>query len=735
MINTARGDFVMKRKISALVLVIIIILTSVFCFNSTAVYADESGSCGTDAQYSYDSTSKTLTITGTGDMKDYRANLTPYLPPWYSYKAEITAVIIGDEITSVGSYAFNDCTSLSLVTIGSSVTSIGNSAFNNTRITNIELPESVASLGISSFANCSFLASVTVYNPDCSFSGNDLFDPFYNSSQTITFYGHSGSTTQAYVEDNPSRDYLFVSIDPCDHASTHEVVTLEPTCSEGGISTQVCDDCGFPVSTTTLSKLGHDYTLEATDDRSEENGHIYNYYCCSRCGDEHTEIQHTAYIEGYYTYSNTATCTSGGIETYTCNVDDCGKVTRSVVSSSNHTVENVTVTKEPTCTEKGEQSGVCSVCGETVTQEIDALGHTKVFVETVDNTEADGHSYDFYVCSVCNEEIVDITHNEWVDGYYESSVITEPTCVLNGVGRDTCTVCNQTRLTSIAASGAHDWYETSRTEPKCTSVGTIYYACSNCDRTKTESIPALGHTYVKNDELSSEPTCTAAGNTYNVCEVCGNVNNKTIEALGHTAAEDSYVIVKEPDCLNDGETTAVCETCGETYSIVTSALGHDYVNIYTDIDEKPGHQLSTPACSRCGDVDTLSVSTVHNEWIEGYYTTAVITQGSCTVSRVTRDTCSLCGETRNNTVQAQGHKYTFTQIDSNGRMSYTCSVCNNVYTALPSTLKSIMWSSIYINTAPEDNTNGYLFEFNGDGIINAKDYAFLVQALGSSADE
>ena len=41
-----------------------------------------------------------------------------------------------------------------------------------------------------------------------------------------------------------------------------------------------------------------------------------------------------------------------------------------------HTVESWTQTKAPTCTEKGEESGVCTVCGETVTQSIDETGHT-----------------------------------------------------------------------------------------------------------------------------------------------------------------------------------------------------------------------------------------------------------------------------------------------------------------------------------------------------------------------
>ncbi|MFQ9390173.1 MAG: hypothetical protein ACLR1V_16500 [Coprococcus sp.] len=35
-----------------------------------------------------------------------------------------------------------------------------------------------------------------------------------------------------------------------------------------------------------------------------------------------------------------------------------------------------TVTKEPTCTEKGVKTYTCTVCGETKTEEIPAAGHS-----------------------------------------------------------------------------------------------------------------------------------------------------------------------------------------------------------------------------------------------------------------------------------------------------------------------------------------------------------------------
>lgn len=761
----------MKKRIISLFAAFVFIFTTLFG-TAVVVKAATSGSCGTNAKYSYDENTKTLTISGSGATKDY-LGVVLSRAPWYDYMSEITtvvvqegitqignnnfyectsltsltlpntletiktafrnctslkSVVIPDSVKTIGTQAFDECSKLSSVTLGNSVEKIEFNAFNNTAITEITLPESVSSVGLYAFGNCSFLATVTVHNPNCEFT----LDTFANSSQTITFWGHSGSTTQTFVADHPNSNYIFRSLDPCEHTSTHEVITVAPTCTTEGISTQVCDECGFTVSQTTVPATGHTWILESSEDKTEIDGHIYNYYYCENCDEVNTVIEHTAFVEGYYTYKNTATCERPGIETKTCNVEGCGKVEINASPAGQHQLTDVTVTVEPTCTEPGERTGTCTVCGKEITETIPALGHDNQLTETLDNTAEDGHYYEFYTCSVCGEETITATHNEWIDGNYTTEVITNPTCTINGISRDTCTICGETRLGTIPANGEHDWQEVSRTEPTCTAVGRITYECSVCGRTKYENIAALGHDYALVEDKCVAPTCTEQGSNYWQCQRCSATKTDVVDALGHTAKEDSYVIVKEPTCTEEGETTAVCAVCGETYSMIVSALGHDYVNSYEDISDKPGHKMATPTCSSCGHTDTPYV--VHDEWIEGYYTTRIVTQGSCAVNEVTIDTCTLCGETRTNNIQAPGHKYSFTGLDESNRLTYKCSVCGNVYTANPSVVKATMWNSTYINTAPGDTTLGFIFELNNDGVINAKDYAELVKYAKKSSE-
>jgi hypothetical protein len=69
----------------------------------------------------------TLTIEGNGAMGDYTYNNMP----WYGYRTYIKAVVIGTGVTSIGNYAFAECSGVTSITIPASVTSIGTEVFYN----------------------------------------------------------------------------------------------------------------------------------------------------------------------------------------------------------------------------------------------------------------------------------------------------------------------------------------------------------------------------------------------------------------------------------------------------------------------------------------------------------------------------------------------------------------------------------------------------------------------------
>ena len=125
--------------------------------------AASSGTCGAEGDgsnltWTLDDAG-TLTISGTGTMKDYYYYIHSYLP----WGTSIKSVMIESGVTSIGNSAFYECSSLTSVTIPDSVTSIGAGAFYGcSSLTSVTIPDSVTSIGNFAFSGCSSLTSVTI---------------------------------------------------------------------------------------------------------------------------------------------------------------------------------------------------------------------------------------------------------------------------------------------------------------------------------------------------------------------------------------------------------------------------------------------------------------------------------------------------------------------------------------------------------------------------------------------
>ena len=103
---------------------------------------------------------------GTGEMNDfgYEYDENPVnVAPWKENKSDITTVVIGDGVKSIGNHAFNDLSEkFTAVTIANSVERIGLNAFMNAEeITEITLPSSLKTIDEQGFANCGF-TSITI---------------------------------------------------------------------------------------------------------------------------------------------------------------------------------------------------------------------------------------------------------------------------------------------------------------------------------------------------------------------------------------------------------------------------------------------------------------------------------------------------------------------------------------------------------------------------------------------
>ena len=190
----------MKRFLGTLLC--LCMLLTLLPVNALAAETVSSGSCGSNLTWELDSDG-TLTISGTGEMRDYYIEPWVYLDtPWSDNCSDVKRIIIEKGVTGIGSAAFRNCDNLWSVTIPNSVTSIGYGAFiacnnlkevyitdiaawckikfeslasnplyhesnlyvNGTLVTDLVIPNSVTSIGGKAFCYCSSLTSITIPN-------------------------------------------------------------------------------------------------------------------------------------------------------------------------------------------------------------------------------------------------------------------------------------------------------------------------------------------------------------------------------------------------------------------------------------------------------------------------------------------------------------------------------------------------------------------------------------------
>ena len=158
-------------KVFSVILVVVLTLTSAplsglvglelpewLDFSIISSAAETSGTCGENVTWTFDESAGTLTISGTGAMFDYDSNNRP----WESYRYSIKKVIIGNGVTTIGSYAFDWCINLTSVTLGDSITAIGFHAFSTCDISSIKIPDSVITIGSYAFYGCNNLTNVII---------------------------------------------------------------------------------------------------------------------------------------------------------------------------------------------------------------------------------------------------------------------------------------------------------------------------------------------------------------------------------------------------------------------------------------------------------------------------------------------------------------------------------------------------------------------------------------------
>ena len=332
-----------------------------------------------------------------------------------------------------------------------------------------------------------------------------------------------------------------------------ETVITEPTCGTAGSKEITCSRCDFKDTKEIPATGNHAYgdwviVKEAT---CTEEG--LRTQTCANCGDVKKEVlpkvDHT-WNEGEV--SKQPTCTEDGIKTFTCTV--CGDTKTEVITATGHAWSDWEVKTPATCETEGQEERHCTNegCTEVEFKVIPALGHD-LKEEIVKEPTCGETGLKNVTCSRCDykEENVEIPatgehkFGEWI-------VTKEPSCGNAGEETRTCDVCYHTETRPIAPVAEHKWNEGEITkQPTCTEDGSRLFTCTVCGDTKTEVIPALGHAW--SDWDIKDSTCGQEGEKTRHCERTGCTATETVKIpASENHKWNDGVVTKNATCTEQG---------------------------------------------------------------------------------------------------------------------------------------------------------------------------------------
>lgn len=230
----------------------------------------------------------------------------------------------------------------------------------------------------------------------------------------------------------------------------------------------------------------------------------------------------------------------------------CGDVITkgSAIPKTEHTWDNGTITKKPTCIETGVLTITCTGCGTTKTpQSIPTVEHKDEYHDALDGT----HNHTCTTCTMNKNE----QHNP-----VDSGVFHPATCLEGAYTLMTCADCGGTyKVYSDKAEDqatGHQWGEWQTvTDATCTKTGKKTHTCTVCPAEEEFTIPvdSTAHNYVRTNPTVTA-TCVQSATAEYRCEHCGAPKTETLPATG----KHDY---KEQASTGDGWTRHVCSVCGD----------------------------------------------------------------------------------------------------------------------------------------------------------------------------
>ncbi len=607
------------------------------------------------------------------------------------------------------------------------VVSIGSSAFRDCdTITKIVLGKNVAEVGTAAFLFCDNLERLVVFSDKTKFGANSLYG---TSEDKFVVKCLKGSTADEYATSNGFEVEYFENVADCKYTGADDAVYYT----------------GGPVrlpnlkvynSESKLMKRGIDYTVYYTDNVKIGTAKVIVTGKGEYLGTKEIEFKvlcpHHTSTSSYYTEQTVyADCEKDGYVIKTCSF--CGLNDSSTVAPAKEHGEFFDlITKDSTCTDKGEKDIVCKDCNKVIsTQEVDVKEHKAAddaqWTETKP-AECGVAGEEVLYCATCDEildkrEIPALEHN-YVEGiikaptcketglkgtvctncgdYYDETVLdivdhdicwvvtTEAKCEEKGVETYQCRFCGyyegevQTREVEEKGHEMGDWVIVEETS--CTKAGLKSRKCINCtDKTETEEIKQLDH--ISGEWIVfSELTCTTDEHKVQYCTVCKTeldvIKNTT---PGHKPGE--WVTVTELTCTQDGVKERYCTVCEDLYDTKTEkSTGHESGKWETVAATCAKEGANNHYCKKCNEIyESTPIQKLPHK--EGKW--EVVVEATCTNPGMKHTVCNVCGEAVN-TEEIPANNHTYVRVVEKlpsyrfeGKDKVVCEVCGEFNRYIP----------------------------------------------------
>ena len=274
-------------------------------------------------------------------------------------------------------------------------------------------------------------------------------------------------------------------------------ITDKPTCTAKGEETAKCTRCSY-TKTRDVDKIAHtEVTVKATSPTCTKQGKTAGKKCsvCGKVTQEQETVEALGHNLGAYEITDKPTCTAKGEETAKCT--RCSYTKTRDVDKIAHTEVTVKATS-PTCTKQGKTAGKkCSVCGAvTKSQEtVDALGHNLGEYKITKEATCSAKGEKSAKCSRCDyvktAELPKLEHKE------VTLKAVKATCTKTGKTKGSkCSLCDKVLVAqeSIAALG-HSKKTTVVNKATTEANGLISTVCERCDKnfgeTRVERIQSV----------------------------------------------------------------------------------------------------------------------------------------------------------------------------------------------------------------------------------------------------